>query len=178
MIKTDPNHPSWLLLGGKYAWFWENQMRYGLVCLYSSYGHENASAANPDPHSQNSLYFTYLIHLEVLREYSVGWRLFTMTSTVKCCIKYTHTQHLWLSVDYTHMAWIHGWRDVTPLVLDTWLIRVRMQKQKTRRFRDWEITDHEFLVGEMCYFMVNSWFWWTLSFATLTHVFFSAKPQL
>ena len=62
---------------------------------------ENTSVENPDPHSQNSVYTQ--ISISRLCLWNVGWRLFTITSTVKCCINYTHATLL-LSVDHVHMA--------------------------------------------------------------------------
>ena len=72
-------------------------------------------------------------------------------------------------------------------VLDTRSIGARMHSKNIRCCRDWENT--EFLVGKICYFMVNSWrlrfegpslrFWQkTYLFVMLTRVFFVAKPQL
>ena len=46
MIKTDQNHHGWLLFGGKYPWFWENQTR--RICLYSSYGYANWFSADDE----------------------------------------------------------------------------------------------------------------------------------
>ena len=106
---------------------------------------ENASIAKPDPRIASihkSRFATVLLMecwMEAVYYYVNGKTLYQL---------HTRDVFYWVLIRSTWtgstMAWVHGWRIIRPTCTHA--------KQKTRCCRDWE--NNEFLVREICYFMV------------------------